>query len=60
MSPARIVAITLTFLIFLAAAGVAFYLVFDSVSLAIIPAIIIAAAVAAAVYFSTSRNKTTP
>lgn len=52
----HLVAVLLTFLIVLAGAGVALYFVFDSVGLAIAPALIIAAAMAAAVHLSGRRK----
>lgn len=57
MSPARIVAIAVTFLILLAGFGAAFYFAFDSIALAIAPAAICAAALAAAVYFFTDSKR---
>ena len=57
MTTARITAISLTFLIVLIVAGVALYFVFDSVGLAIAPALGIAGAGAAAAYLAGRKDR---
>lgn len=56
MTSSRFIAILLTFLLVLIVAGVALYFAFDSVGLAIGPAIGIAGAVAAAVYVAGRKD----